>query len=109
MNVYKFFQNAFFPPADMHLVAYEGLYPSALTASVSDFVPMILGLGAEIVLFRGVARDAGPGGLVLNTWEIGNVGLMVKALAAEWAAEWVWLEAQYWVNRIWCQYVGYQT
>jgi hypothetical protein len=43
----------------------------------------------------------------LNHFELGNVGLMVKAMAAEWAVEWAWLEIQYWVNEWYYWYQGY--
>jgi len=31
----------------------------------------------------------------------------VKAIAAEWAVEWAWLEIQYWVNEWYYWYKGY--
>lgn len=96
-----------YPPPENAVEDHEGTYPSSLTAAVSDVVPMILGLGVETILLRNLARDFGPSGLVLNTLEIGNAGLVIKALAAEWAVEWAWLEAQYWVNEWWHWYKGY--
>jgi hypothetical protein len=108
INVYKIFKKEVYPPQDKSVVDQEGTYPSALTWAVSDTLPMLLGLGAEIVLIRRLARDFGPPGFILNTFELGNVGLMAKALAAEWAVEWAWLEAQYWVNELWNRYKGYQ-
>ena len=71
-------------------------------------IPMALGLGVETILLRNLAKDFGPTGLVMNALEIGNVGLMVKSLAAEWAVEWAWLEVQYWVNEWWYRIKGYQ-
>jgi len=108
ISVYKSFKNQIYPVPEKSVVDHEGTYPSALTWAVSDTVPMLLGLGVEIILLRSLARDFGPAGLVLNTLELGNVGLMVKALAAEWAMEWAWLEVQYWANELWYKYKGYQ-
>jgi hypothetical protein len=108
MSVYKSFKNQIYPVPEKSVVDHEGTYPSALTWAVSDTLPMLLGLGVEIILLRSLARDFGPSGLVLNTLELGNVGLMVKALAAEWAVEWAWLEVQYWANELWYKYKGYQ-
>jgi len=54
-----------------------------------------------------LAREFGATGLVMNAFEIGNVGLIVKSLAAEWAVEWAWLEVQYWVNEWWYWMKGY--
>lgn len=68
---------------------------------------MVLGFPIEIMLLRGLARDFGPSGLVLNSLEFANIGLLVKAIAAEWAVEWAWLEAQYWVNELSYWYKGY--
>jgi hypothetical protein len=108
INVYKAFQKTQYPAKEDAVMGPEGTYPSALTAWVSDVLPMICGLGVEIILLRGLARDFGPKGLVLNTLELGNVGLMVKALAAEWAVEWAWLEVQYWATELWCKFKRYQ-
>jgi len=108
INVYKAFQKTYYPASEDAVTLPEGTYPSALTAAVSDILPMIFGLGVEIVLLRGLARDFGPKGLVLNTFEPGNVGLLVKALAAEWAVEWTWLEIQYWVTELYGKFKRYQ-
>lgn len=109
MSVYKSFTDQVYPvQLEKNVANHEGTYPSALTWAVSDTVPMVLGLGIETILLRSLARDFGPTGLVLNTFELGNVGLMVKALAAEWAVEWAWLEVQYWANELWRKYKGYQ-
>lgn len=62
---------------------------------------MVVGLGIETILLRSLAREFGPSGLVLNFWEIGSWGLIVKSFAAEWAVEWAWLEVQYWTNEWW--------
>ena len=69
---------------------------------------MVLGLGVEAILLRSLAREYAPSGFVLNPLELGNVGLMVKAMAAEWAMEWAWLEIQYWVNEWYYCYKGYR-
>jgi len=68
---------------------------------------MMLGLGIETILLRSLAKEFGPRGLVLNPLEVGSFGLIVKSLAAEWFAEWAWLEAQYWINEGWYWYKGY--
>ena len=101
INVYNDFQKTHYPTKEDTVIIPEGTYPSALTAAVSDIVPMIFGLGVETILLRGLAREFGPSGLVLGTFELGNVGLMVKALAAEWAVQWAWLEIQYWATELW--------
>ena len=108
INVYKKFQNKYYPTQEDAVIVPEGTYPSALTAAISDIIPMVFGLGVEIILLRGLARDFGPRGLVLNNLELGNVGLMVKALAAEWAVEWAWLEVQYWTTELWYRFKRYQ-
>ena len=74
---------------------------------ISDTVPTLFGLGVEAILLRSVAREFGPSALVLMPVELGNVGLVVKSFAAEWATEWVWLECQYWVNEAWSWFKGY--
>jgi hypothetical protein len=103
-NAYHSFQMTFYPGPEVETLKSQGAYPSALTASVSDLVPTVMGLGVEIMLARGVAREAHPAGSIPGIRELGNLGLMVKALAAEWAAEWAWLEAQYWTHVLWCKY-----
>jgi hypothetical protein len=107
INVHKNFKEIFYPPIENAVYDHEGTYPSSLTGVVSDAIPMVLGLGIETILLRSLARDFGPSGLVLNALEIGSVGLMVKAFAAEWATEWAWLEVQYWANEWWCWVKGY--
>jgi hypothetical protein len=107
INVHKAFKQNVYPPIESTVEDHEGTYPSSLTGVVSDTVPMVLGLGVETILLRSLAREYGPSGLVLNPFELGNVGLMVKAMAAEWAVEWAWLEIQYWVNEWYYWYKGY--
>jgi hypothetical protein len=68
---------------------------------------MMLGLGVETILLRSLAKEYLPSVYVLNSLELGNLGLIVKALSAEWAVEWAWLEMQYWVNEGWYWYQGY--
>lgn len=109
INVHKVFRQLVYPAPETNVEDHEGTYPYSLTAAVSDTVPMILGLGVETILLRNLARDFGPAGLVLNSFELRNVGLIVKALAAEWAVEWAWLEAQYWLNEIWYWYKGHHN
>jgi hypothetical protein len=101
INVEKHFKLYFYPPLENANYDHEGTYPSSLTGVVSDAVPMVVGLGIETILLRSLAREFGPSGLVLNFWEIGSWGLIVKAFAAEWAVEWAWLEVQYWINEWW--------
>jgi len=108
INTLRNFKQEFYPTPDKRVTDREGTYPDALSTAVSDSLPMLLGLGVETILLRSIARDFGPPGFVLNTLELGNVGLMVKALAAEWAVEWAWLEVQYWANEAWYWYKGYQ-
>ena len=105
INVHKNFEQLVYPPSEItNGEDHDGTYPSSLTSFVSDTIPLVLGLGVETYLLRTLARDFGPMRLVLRPFELGNVGLVVKALAAEWAVEWAWLEAQYWVNEWWNRY-----
>jgi len=108
INVYRNFKHEVYPSPNKGHIDREGTYPDALSAAVSDSLPTLLGLGVETILLRSLARDFGASGLVLNTLEVGNMGLMVKALAAEWAVEWAWLEIQYWANETWYWYKGYR-
>jgi hypothetical protein len=94
----------FYPGPELETLERAGAFPSALTASISDLVPTVVGLGFETMLLRGIAREVAPAAMIPGIWELGNVGLIVKSLAAEWAAEWAWLEAQYWAHQIWCKY-----
>jgi hypothetical protein len=109
INIHKNFKAIVYPTQENAVAEdHEGTYPSSLTSLVSDTIPLVVALGVETILLRGVARDYLPSGLVLGIFELGNVGLVTKALAAEWAAEWVWLELQYWVNEGWSWYRGYR-
>ena len=107
INVHKNFKQIFYPSIENAVTDHEGTYPSSLTGVVSDTIPMVLGLGVETILLRSLAREFGATGLVMNAFEIGSVGLIVKSLAAEWAVEWAWLEVQYWVNEWWYWMKGY--
>ena len=107
INVHKLFKLMFYPALENGEEEHEGTYPGSLTAVVSDTVPTLLGMGIEAVLLRSLAREVVAQGLVLNALEVGNLGLLVKSFAAEWATEWVWLECQYWVNEGWCWFKGY--
>jgi len=109
INVHKSFKRIVYPTPDTAVEDHEGTYPSALTSTICDIIPGIMGLGMELISLRSLARHYGPPGLVMNTVELGNVGLMVKALAAEWAVEWAWLEVQYWTNELWYWYKGYHN
>jgi hypothetical protein len=106
VTVYRNFKKLVYPPAEKSLRRHEGTYPSALTGAVSDIVPLIFGLGFESVLLRRLAQEVAPPYMILNALELGNVGLLVKAVAAEWAVEWAWLEFQYWANEWWYRLKG---
>jgi len=108
INVFNYLRKKVYPPKLQNFIREgDGTYPAALSAVVSDLIPMVCGLGVESILFRRLAREVGPAGLVLGTTEFGNIGLLVKALAAEWAVEWLWLEVQYWTNEAWYKYKEY--